>query len=140
VFAKKQVYGDRIDSLIGVGSCIRGNIVFSGGLRVDGEIIGDVSGQQEDASTLVISEKALIKGAVRVGRLVLNGKIEGPIRALFYLELQSKCRVLGDVYYSKLEMHPGAVVVGQLIHLPEEELAMLPRPESTVHLCESKQD
>lgn len=112
----KQKATNRIDSLIGLETRIKGDMVFSGGLRIDGEVVGDVTAEEGKASTLVVSEKARIRGTVRVGHLVLNGTVEGPIHASHYLELQSKCHVSGDVHYSTLEMHPGAVVVGQLVH------------------------
>jgi len=116
---KKQKVTNRIDSLIGLESRIEGNLVFAGGLRVDGEIIGDISAQEGKPTTLVVSEKATIRGSVRVGHLVLNGVIEGPIHASEYVELQTKCKVIGDVHYTTLEMHPGAIVDGKLIHVAE---------------------
>ncbi len=115
--SNKQKATNRIDSLIGLETRIQGDMTFSGGLRIDGEVVGDVTAHDEKQSTLMVSEKARIRGTVRVGHLVLNGTVEGPIHASHYLELQSKCHVHGDVYYSTLEMHPGAVVVGQLIHV-----------------------
>ncbi len=108
---------NRIDSLIGLEARIEGHMHFAGGLRIDGEVVGDVTAMDDKPSTLVVSEKARIRGTVRVAHLVLNGTIEGPIHATHYLELQSKCKVVGDVYYNSLEMHPGAVVAGQLIHM-----------------------
>lgn len=114
---KKQKASNRIDSLIGLETRIEGHVQFAGGLRVDGQIIGDVSTQEGQASTLIVSEKALVRGAIRVGHLVLNGTVEGPIYATDYVELQSKCRVTGDVHYATLEMHPGAIVEGNLIHV-----------------------
>lgn len=113
---KKQKATTRIDSLIGLETRISGSITFAGGLRIDGEVCGDVIGEEGKATTLVVSEKARIVGAIRVGHMMLNGTVEGPIHAAHFLELQSKCKVKGDVYYSTLEMHPGAVVSGQLIH------------------------
>ncbi|QDQ27824.1 polymer-forming cytoskeletal protein [Chitinimonas arctica] len=118
----KQKATNRIDSLIGLETRITGNLTFTGGLRVDGEVVGNVTADADDKqSTLVVSEKARINGTVRVGHLVLNGTVEGPIYAAHYLELQAKCHVLGDVHYQTLEMHPGAVVSGQLIHLAGKE-------------------
>lgn len=113
----KQKATNRIDSLIGLEARIEGNMHFSGGLRIDGEVVGDVTALDDKPSTLVVSEKARIRGTVRVAHLVLNGAIEGPIHASHYLELQSKCKVVGDVYYNALEMHPGAIVAGELIHM-----------------------
>jgi cytoskeletal protein CcmA (bactofilin family) len=116
---KKQKASNRIDSLIGLGTRISGDVVFEGGLRVDGEVLGNVSAAEDKPGTLVLSEKARICGAIRVAHLVLNGTVEGPIHAEQYLELQAKCRVVGDVHYSTLEMHPGAVVEGRLIPLEQ---------------------
>lgn len=113
---KKQKATTRIDSLIGLETEITGNVQFTGGLRVDGKIKGNVVAQPDAATTLIVSEKASIEGEIRVGHLVLNGTVRGPIHASEYVELQAKCQVTGDVHYTTLEMHPGAVVVGQLIH------------------------
>jgi cytoskeletal protein CcmA (bactofilin family) len=106
----------RIDSLIGSGTRIDGNVTFSGGLRVDGEIKGSVTALPELPSTLVVSEQARIEGEIHVSHLVVNGTIDGPVYASEFLELQSSSRVRGDVHYSRLEMHLGAVVEGRLMH------------------------
>lgn len=106
----------RIDSLIGAGTRIEGNVVFSGGLRVDGEIRGNVSVEKDAAGTLVISEHARVDGEISVSRLVVNGTIVGQVQATESLELQRCARVTGDVEYVALEMQQGAVVQGRLIH------------------------
>jgi cytoskeletal protein CcmA (bactofilin family) len=107
---------NRIDSLIGAGTRIEGNISFAGGLRVDGEIQGSVTAVADKPSTLVISEHALIDGEIRVSHLVVNGTINGPVFATESLELQSNSRLRGDVHYTTLEMHLGAIVEGRLVH------------------------
>ena len=107
---------NRIDSLIGAGTRIEGNVSFSGGLRVDGEVKGNVTAAGEQPSTLVVSEQARIDGEIRVSHLVVNGAINGPVYAAEFLELQSHSRVKGDVHYNTLEMHLGAVVEGRLVH------------------------
>ena len=106
----------RIDSLIGGGTKIEGNVSFSGGLRVDGEIKGNVCAVGDQGSTLVISEHACIEGNIAVSHAVINGTIIGPVTSSEFLELQSHARVTGDVTYSTIEMHLGAVVQGRLVH------------------------
>ena len=106
----------RIDSLIGVSTRIEGNVVFSGGLRVDGEIRGNVRTAEGETGTLVVSEQARIEGEIRVSHLVVNGTLVGPVHASDFLELQPRSRVSGDVHYTSLEMHLGAVVDGRLVH------------------------
>jgi cytoskeletal protein CcmA (bactofilin family) len=107
---------NRIDSLIGAGTEVEGNVVFSGGLRVDGVIRGNVVAIGDQSSTLVISEHARIEGEITVSHLVVNGTVIGPLHSSGFLELQPKARVTGDVEYNAIEMHLGAVVEGRLIH------------------------
>ncbi|MBU1777929.1 MAG: polymer-forming cytoskeletal protein [Gammaproteobacteria bacterium] len=112
---------NRIDSLVGIGTKIEGNVHFSGGLRVDGEIVGNVVADPAKPSTLVLSEQARVDGEIRVTHLVMNGTVVGPVHAAEYLELHSKAKVTGDVYYKTLEIQLGAIVEGRLIHLAEAE-------------------
>ena len=107
---------NRIDSLIGAGTLIEGNVTFTGGLRVDGEIKGNVTASGGQPSTLVVSEQARIDGEIHVSHLVVNGTLNGPVHSAEFLELQARCRVKGDVHYNTLEMHLGAVVEGRLVH------------------------
>ena len=107
---------NRIDSLIGNGTRVDGNVSFVGGLRVDGEIKGNVTASGDQPSTLVISEHARIEGEITVSHLVVNGTVIGPIHSSGFLELQTRARVTGDVEYNTIEMQLGAVVQGRLIH------------------------
>ncbi|BCM23805.1 bactofilin family protein [Methyloradius palustris] len=120
MFSKSQNKAqNRIDTLIGAETKIEGDIHFTGGLRIDGSVRGNVTESPTSPSTLVLSESARIIGAVSVSHIVINGKVEGPVRANEYIELQTKSRVIGDVYYKSLEMHTGAVIEGKLIYLGE---------------------
>lgn len=107
---------NRIDSLIGAGTVIEGDIAFSGGLRIDGQIKGNVRAVGDESSTLVVSEHARIEGEVSVTHVMINGTVIGPVRSSEFLELQPRARVTGDVEYNTVEMHLGAVVQGRLIH------------------------
>lgn len=106
----------QIDTLIGAGTSITGDIAFTGGLRVDGEVKGNIHGASDQQTTLVVSEHARIEGEIAVSHLVINGTLIGPAHAREFLELQGKARVTGDVEYSTIEMHLGAVVQGRLVH------------------------
>lgn len=107
----------RIDSLIGVGTQIEGNIRFTGGLRIDGEVKGSVEAAEgASSSTLVLSEQARIEGSVTVAHLDSNGTVVGPVTVSESLELQSRARIVGDVDYTAIVMHQGAVIEGRLVH------------------------
>lgn len=112
---------NKIDCLIGAGTKVDGNITFSGGLRVDGEVHGNIVVEKDQLGTLIVSEHARIEGEVVVSHLVANGTIVGPVKVRDTLELQPCARVTGDVEYMQLEMLPGAVVQGRLIHQVENK-------------------
>lgn len=109
---------NRIDSLIGPETRIEGNLTFAGGLRVDGQLKGNISEAEGKPSTLVLSEHGRIEGVIQVSHVVINGTVVGPVHAREYVELQGKSRVRGDVFYKTLEMHLGAIVEGKLVHQP----------------------
>ena len=108
-----------IDCLIGAGTTIEGNITFSGGLRVDGHVRGNVLAVDNKPGTLVLSEQARIEGEIRVSHVVINGTVVGPVHAVEYVELLAKANVTGDVHYRTLEIQLGAVVQGRLVYQAE---------------------
>ena len=84
---KSNSSSNSIDSLIGLGTRVEGNITFSGGLRIDGEVKGNISSENPQEGMLVISEKACVEGAISVGHVVINGTVIGPVFAGKSLEL-----------------------------------------------------
>lgn len=110
-----------IKSLIAEGSQISGNISFTDGLRVDGEVGGNIRAKDGLASILVISETAHVTGEITADHIIINGTVKGPVNADMMLELQPKARIEGDVHYAALEMHQGALITGQLRPILAEE-------------------
>ncbi len=118
-FLKKQ---PPIRSLVGEGTVIHGELRFSDGLRIDGEVHGDVVAVGDARSLLVVSEKARVHGKVKAGHVIINGVVVGPVEAEDLLELQPKARIEGDVRYAAIEMHQGAMIDGEVRALrPSEE-------------------
>jgi cytoskeletal protein CcmA (bactofilin family) len=113
-----------ICSLIGEGTEVHGEVRFCAGLRIDGEVVGDVLAIGEQ-SMLVISEKARVQGKVKAGHVIINGTVVGPLESDMLLELQPKARIVGEVRYQALEMHQGATVDGELRPLNSVEKAPL---------------
>jgi cytoskeletal protein CcmA (bactofilin family) len=103
-----------IRTLVGEGTVVQGQLRFVEGLRIDGEVLGDVLASDDAHSILVISEKARVHGKVKAGHVIINGEVLGPVESNELLELQPKARVVGDVRYEALEMHQGAIIDGEL--------------------------
>lgn len=114
---------NRIDSLIGEGTAVEGDITFTGGLRIDGRVRGNVRAADDQPTTLVLSEKARVEGEIHVSHVVVNGAIVGPLFASEYVELQAKANVSGDIHYRTLEIQLGAVIQGRLVHQEQAQQA-----------------
>jgi cytoskeletal protein CcmA (bactofilin family) len=119
MFGKKEEVGlqGRSDSLIAAGMRVEGNVIFSGILKVEGEVKGSVSAAEAaSVSQLILGEYGRIEGDVRVAQLVTNGQIVGAVTVLDSLEMQPKAKIVGDVEYASIEMHQGAVIdAGKLL-------------------------
>jgi len=109
-----------IQTLIGDKTDLKGDIVFTGGLRVDGKVRGNITAKGDGNSTLVLSEHAMVTGNVTVPHIITNGTIKGNVRAAERIELQPKAEISGDVYYKVIEMSLGAVINGNLLREPVE--------------------
>lgn len=111
---------NRIDTLVGAGTRIIGDVHFSGGLHVDGHVKGNVDAPPASSSTLSVSDAGIIEGSVAVPNVVLNGVVKGDILAHGRVELGANARVSGNVYYGLIEMAMGAAINGKLIHEPRK--------------------
>lgn len=138
---KRNQLHNHIDTLIGINTNITGNISFSGGLRVDGHIVGNVvATDDEHNSTLVLSDEGSIEGEIKVANIIINGTVIGPIHAQGYLELQAKAKVYGDVHYGSLEIQLGASVEGKMIHQGKLELENKQPAEKLITLIPTASD
>jgi cytoskeletal protein CcmA (bactofilin family) len=110
-----------IRTLVGEGTVLQGEVRFADGLRIDGEVVGNITAVGDRRSMLVISEKAKVTGRIRAGHVIINGLVSGPVESEELLELQPKARIVGDVKYEALEMHQGATIDGELHPMKAED-------------------
>lgn len=116
MFGRKHKIVSDINTLIGEGTVITGDIHFSGGLRVDGRICGSiVSANGKQHSLLVLSEQGMIEGKIKVPYIVINGTVRGPIHCDESLELQPAAKISGDIFYKTIKIHQGAVIEGKMV-------------------------
>ena len=106
----------RMDTLVGPQSEVTGDIKFTGGLHIEGTIKGNVMAENDGKSLVQLSESGTIEGEVKAPFVVLNGVVIGDVHGGEHVELASKARVAGNVYYNLIEMAVGAEVNGKLVH------------------------
>lgn len=96
---------------------LSGDIHFSDQLLVNGTVNGNIFAEPGSKALLTISEKGRVSGDIRVPNVVINGKIAGDIYADKHVELSAKAEIMGNVYYSLIEMVMGSRVDGSLVHV-----------------------
>jgi cytoskeletal protein CcmA (bactofilin family) len=104
----------KLATLIAHNVHISGDLEFSEGLRMDGQVTGNVTGRPGDESLLVVSDQGAIHGNVNAHDVIINGRIVGDVHVSHFVELQSNAHVHGNIYYQKLRMDVGATVEGKL--------------------------
>lgn len=108
-------------SVLGADTAIKGNVMASADLHLDGRVEGDVS-----CSALVQGETGEIVGAVKSESARLAGIVRGSISARELVILKT-ARIHGDVHYDALTIEQGAQVDGRFaprgVGQPEDSTA-----------------
>ena len=126
--AKPSRDGQAVDTLIGPQVTIRGDLEFSGGLYVEGRIVGRVTATEGERAVLVLGENGSIEGEVRAPIVMIDGRLDGDVHATDRVELAAKARVTGNVHYRTVEMHAGAQLTGRLVHADAASATVLDGP------------
>ncbi|MDR6937735.1 MULTISPECIES: polymer-forming cytoskeletal protein [unclassified Luteibacter] len=117
--------GSAAASLIARGVTLRGDILFSGALHLDGIVEGSIHADAGSDGVLTISETGRVIGRIEVPHAVINGGVTGDIDVSERLELAPLARIDGDVCYQVLEMAAGAQVNGKMVHRAPQTVRQL---------------
>jgi cytoskeletal protein CcmA (bactofilin family) len=104
-----------IDTIIGPNITIKGDLTFSGKMHLLGSVEGSIVSTTEN-DTLIISDTGRITGSLKTGNLNIDGAVEGDITVTGKMEVNSKARINGNIFYVNIEMETGSQVNGKLIY------------------------
>jgi cytoskeletal protein CcmA (bactofilin family) len=104
-----QVSSSKVETVVGQGTCIDGDIKSTGIVRVDGKCTGDVVTNAD----IIIGESGCIDGNVTAVNVSIAGKIEGNVRCTGVLEIMLKGTLVGDVEVTELSIQKGAIFNGK---------------------------
>jgi cytoskeletal protein CcmA (bactofilin family) len=107
--------GSSVECLIGQATLIEGNVRYSGGLHVEGRIIGDIVAEDGDTAMLSIGETGSVEGNIHVANLVVHGAVHGDVTATGKITVSARARISGNVRYRIIELESGAEINGQLL-------------------------
>jgi len=97
-----------LNALLGKGSEFEGKLTFEGQVRVEGKF----SGQIMTKDTLIIGEGARVSAEIIAGTVIVNGWLEGNIKASQLIELHQPGRIKGNLETPALAIDKGVVFEG----------------------------
>ena len=106
-----------INTMIGSGSIITGNVKIDGFVRVD----GDIDGNLETTGKIIIGDKARIRGNVSSSSVIVGGIVNGDIIAPDFVQIFSSAIILGDVISKRVKVEQGAIIEGYCLSVSDEE-------------------
>ena len=115
MFRRRRSENRNVQTLIGADARIEGDLIVSGGVHLEGQVVGNVRSGAGAPAVLSIAPQGVVEGSVEVPRVIVHGAVRGDIRASDKVELGATARVSGSVSYGVIEMAAGAVIEGQLI-------------------------
>jgi cytoskeletal protein CcmA (bactofilin family) len=103
-------------TLISRGTKVVGDLHFTGDLQIEGHVCGNIMAESGNDAKLVVAEKGVVEGEIRVPMVIINGSVNGNVYSSKHVELASKAVVEGNVHYQLIEMVKGAQVNGSLVY------------------------
>ena len=105
-----------INTIIGKGSAISGNMKVNGFIRID----GDIDGSLETDGNVIVGENARIRGDLTAKSAIIGGIIKGNVKANESIKILADAAVIGDVISRKVQVDGSAVIHGHCISIKDE--------------------
>jgi cytoskeletal protein CcmA (bactofilin family) len=97
-----------IENVLGQSLTIRGDLKADGGFRIDGNVEGNV----ESKSAIVVGESGVVRGDVRGTDIVVAGTIQGNVTCTGHLEILATGRIAGEIDAKSFRIETGGVFRG----------------------------
>jgi len=105
-----------INTIIGKGSAISGNMKVNGFIRID----GDIDGSLETDGNVIVGENARIRGDLTAKSVIIGGIIKGNVNANESVKILAEAAVIGDVISRKVQVDGSALIHGHCISIKDE--------------------
>jgi len=126
-----SVEADKIDTIIGKETEIKGTINSSGAIRIDGRVEGEIHHRGD----LVVGEGGVVWAHIKARNVTIAGEVKGNVEAEGRLEIVATGRLFGDIKVENLVIGDGAIFRGMSeMKTPDDKNAApkpRPKPEET---------
>jgi len=99
---------DEINAFLGRDTEFEGKFSFTGAVRVDGKISGEIFSN----GTLIVGESAVIKAQIHVADIIISGEVHGDILAEKKIEITVPGKLFGNIKTPKLVLEEGVIFEG----------------------------
>lgn len=124
---KPKINPDTTDTLIGEGTVFEGKIRSEAGIRVEGQIIGDI----ECSGDVTIGEGGSARSNITARNVVLAGVVHGNVTAQGQLTIRASGQLYGNLTAQQLNIEAGAVFQGTSKMSAKEQPAAEKKAEKT---------
>lgn len=105
-----------INTLIGNGSFVKGDLHVNGFIRID----GDIDGNLETDGAVIVSKNSRIRGNISAKSAIIGGIILGDITAKESIKLLSSSAVIGDIVSRQVQIEDKVIFHGHCISIKDE--------------------
>ena len=99
---------DEINAFLGRDTEFVGKFSFTGAVRVDGNISGEIF----SSGTLIVGESAVINSQIHVADIIISGEVHGDIVAERKIEINVPGKLFGNIKTPKLVLEEGVIFEG----------------------------
>jgi cytoskeletal protein CcmA (bactofilin family) len=107
---KRKDTTDHISTLLGMGTTIEGTLAFEDTIRLDGKVVGKILSEK---GTLIIGERATIEAEIQVGTAIINGTVNGHIKAAERIDVHAPAKITGDIQAPIVSIETGVAFNGK---------------------------
>ena len=107
---KRKETTDHISTLLGMGTTIEGTLVFQDTIRLDGKVVGKIVSEK---GTLLVGERGHVEAEIQVGTAIVNGTVDGNIRATERIEVHAPATINGDIQAPVVSIETGVAFNGK---------------------------
>jgi cytoskeletal protein CcmA (bactofilin family) len=108
----------QIATFLGKGADFEGHLKFTGAIRIDGLLRGEIDAPEGD---LVVGQEARIDADIRVHSVLISGEINGNIVASDRIELMVPARINGDIEAPTIKVQEGVTFAGSCRTRPSDD-------------------
>jgi cytoskeletal protein CcmA (bactofilin family) len=98
--------------LLGIDTKFEGSIRFTGTLRIDGTVVGNIHSEPGTGSVLIINQQATVKGDIVSDSVLISGRVEGNVHARERVEIFRSGLLKGDIHTGDIMIEGGAEFQG----------------------------